>query len=1005
MSARTGIPLPKKVPRNSQARSATLIDKHSTEHNSRIFEVRNNPIVLTAFGLRESDSIIVESVVRVGGIDYFQPYLKDGIDIRLYSGRTSAVLAVAGRYRVVLSGDLGEVVCTYTIQQADLGRDVGMPSGAQANRPNLFLGDPGDGSLSNIIEVQDRPWTFFAYNLGEADAIQVLQVFGEGPNYREEVYSPESGEGALHLTVARNSITLDRSGRFRFRLQGTTPGVVLVGNPTTPQATASTSSSGGGGGTVTRVDVSAGEGLVASGSPITTVGTIQIELSDGTKASLERADTAVQSEALASVATSGDYEDLSNLPTIPEQVNLIAGDNVEITGTYPNLTIDAEGGDAGGQVDTVAAGMGIDVDSTDPTNPEVSINTAVQVSLDRADSAVQPDSLATVATSGSYDDLGDLPVIPEQINLTAGDNITLTGDYPNIEIAAQAGGGGGGQVDSVVAGTGISVDAADPENPEVALSPASIDSLNKADTAVQPESLAQVATTGEYDDLNNPPNIPERINLTAGDNITLTGDYPNIEVSAEAAGGQVDSVVGGSGIEVDNTDTTAPVVAIDASTQASLGRADTALQPGDLPNNYVTTDSDQTGLSGDKEWVGEHTFLNTNPKVVNEAGVLRIEGTYVPEGIETHHKGSHDPLYDITTQVTSLGFGLLSQATPGSAFFFAMPFNDVMQGEETHNMVVPYKSGTVAVVEDIPTTTDGLAEGTNNLYYTQERARNAAVEDSVSPLSIDVAPSGRATSEALGTKAELEGGNNLTGTQYVESIVGGLGAPNNVDVMAGPNDGPYNRQLRLTASDQVTASKGAYLVLSANDSVNVGDILIAPAAGKSTVVSGSAVTPANDGGVAVGSGARRFSEIYAVDGTINTSDARDKTTPRLLTNEEVEAATNISRLPTIFQWLHAIEEKGADARLHCGPTVQAVIDCMESCGLNPPRYGFVCYDGWEHRPAVVDEETGEELQPELLAGNRYSLRPTELAMFLVQGITHRLDAIEARLPPVDPEED
>lgn len=581
MSVRTGIPLLKKVPRSLQARSATLIDKHSTEHNSRIFEVRNNPIVLTAFGLRESDSIIVESAVRVGGIDYFQPYLKDGIDIRLYSGRTSAVLAVAGRYRVVLSGDLGEVVCTYTIQRADLGRDVGMPSGAQANRPNLFLGDPGDGSLSNIIEIQDRPWTFFAYNLGEADAIQVLQVFGEGPSYREEVYSPESGEGALHLTVARNSITLDRSGRFRFRLQGTTPGVVLVGNPTTPQTTVSTGSSGGGGGTVTRVDVSAGAGLVASGGPITTVGTIQIDLSDGTKLSLERADSAVQPGSLAAVATSGDYKDLSNLPTIPEQVNLIAGDNVDITGTYPDLTINAESGGAGGQVDAVTAGTGIDVDSTDPANPEISINEAVQVSLDRADSAVQPGNLAAVATSGSYDDLGDLPVIPEQVNLTAGNNITLTGDYPNIEIAAQAGGGGGGQVDSVVAGTGVSVDAADPENPEVALSPASVDSLGKADTAVQPESLAQVATTGEYDDLNNPPNIPEQINLTAGDNITLTGDYPNIEVSAEAAGGQVDSITGGPGIEVGSSDPANPSVGLSEPTIESLSLADSSLQEGD----------------------------------------------------------------------------------------------------------------------------------------------------------------------------------------------------------------------------------------------------------------------------------------------------------------------------------------------------------------------------------------------------------------------------------------
>lgn len=51
----------------------------------------------------------------------------------------------------------------------------------------------------------------------------------------------------------------------------------------------------------------------------------------------------VESSDLAEVAFSNSYNDLDDLPTIPDQVNLIEGSNITITGTYPNLTISASG--------------------------------------------------------------------------------------------------------------------------------------------------------------------------------------------------------------------------------------------------------------------------------------------------------------------------------------------------------------------------------------------------------------------------------------------------------------------------------------------------------------------------------------------------------------------------------------------------------------------------------------------------------------------------------------
>ncbi|WP_305067667.1 hypothetical protein [Lysobacter sp. GX 14042] len=175
------------------------------------------------------------------------------------------------------------------------------------------------------------------------------------------------------------------------------------------------------------------------------------------------------------------------------------------------------------------------------------------------------------------------------------------------------------------------------------------------------------------------------------------------------------------------------------------------------------------------------------------------------------------------------------------------------------------------------------------------------------------------------------------------------------------------------------------------------------------------VSPGVDNAVALGRTNLRYTEVRAVNGAINTSDAREKTEPRDLTESELAAASDIARLPCIFQWLHAIEEKGEDARLHASPTVQAVIAAMEAHGLDPFRYGFVCFDQWDEQPEIRDEwpdeyddegnlirEAGSEVTQEYRpAGDRYSLRPTELAHFVLRGLAHRQDELERRLAALD----
>lgn len=338
--------------------------------------------------------------------------------------------------------------------------------------------------------------------------------------------------------------------------------------------------------------------------------------------------------------------------------------------------------------------------------------------------------------------------------------------------------------------------------------------------------------------------------------------------------------------------------------------------------------------------------------------------------------------------------------------------------------------------------TDNLPEGSTNLYFTEQRARDAAVADEIDPLVIDVAPSQRAVAEALdgidlSGYAELAGDNEFTGSEnrfegtvwlsggvVVEDLSASLGAAffnigtdeEEATIGLSGGGGPF----APTASSMVMGPAAEGISFNAvgafgfNASSQGGmlfqsvDLCLFNSASDDVVFNGVSVRPNADNGSLLGSASHRWSEVFAVNGTINTSDARHKTVPRDMTNEEIACAADIARLPCVFQWLAAIEDKGEDARLHIGPTVQAVITSMESHGLNPMRYGFVCYDEWEaqeektvRRFSPEEGFVDEVLQEVLPAGDVYSLRPTELAFFVMRGLAHRQDELERRLAALE----
>lgn len=134
------------------------------------------------------------------------------------------------------------------------------------------------------------------------------------------------------------------------------------------------------------------------------------------------------------------------------------------------------------------------------------------------------------------------------------------------------------------------------------------------------------------------------------------------------------------------------------------------------------------------------------------------------------------------------------------------------------------------------------------------------------------------------------------------------------------------------------------------------------AAGRSTVmrVANEQVSPNVDNSQSLGTAALRYSQVYAANATINTSDAREKTAVRAIDNAERNAARDLLAEIGIYQFLDAVESKGADsARLHTGLTVQRAIEVMASHGLDAMRYGFICHDQWAESVEEVDDDAGD----------------------------------------------
>jgi hypothetical protein len=128
-----------------------------------------------------------------------------------------------------------------------------------------------------------------------------------------------------------------------------------------------------------------------------------------------------------------------------------------------------------------------------------------------------------------------------------------------------------------------------------------------------------------------------------------------------------------------------------------------------------------------------------------------------------------------------------------------------------------------------------------------------------------------------------------------------------------------------------------------------------------------------DNSVDLGNNSARFDDIYATNGTIQTSDRNEKQDIEALSDAEQRVAVAAKGLLRKFRWIDSVEEKGDEARIHFGIIAQDLQDAFTAEGLDAGRYAMFINSTW------TDEETGEER-------SRMGVRYSELLAFIIAAI-------------------
>jgi endosialidase-like protein len=206
---------------------------------------------------------------------------------------------------------------------------------------------------------------------------------------------------------------------------------------------------------------------------------------------------------------------------------------------------------------------------------------------------------------------------------------------------------------------------------------------------------------------------------------------------------------------------------------------------------------------------------------------------------------------------------------------------------------------------------------------------------------------------------------------------------------------------------------GSPFVGASSDAVGTNkdlNIFTANAPRLTVAADGSAFYPQADNAMSLGFSGKRFSVVWAGTGTINTSNAVEKTPITPFNSSHITVGLRLVDEVGMYQWLREVDNKGPDvARIHIGTTVQRAIEIFEEEGVDPFRFGAICMDEWEARTEILEaEEVDAEgnvlkaaVTQEIPAGRTYGFRDHQLQYLMLAAMAWRQKSIEQRLDALE----
>jgi hypothetical protein len=230
-------------------------------------------------------------------------------------------------------------------------------------------------------------------------------------------------------------------------------------------------------------------------------------------------------------------------------------------------------------------------------------------------------------------------------------------------------------------------------------------------------------------------------------------------------------------------------------------------------------------------------------------------------------------------------------------------------------------------------------------------------------------------------RAGYQGVLNGFGAENVSSLFYSGGASGGYVAI---NSDSANSPLYISLTSSATAPS---FITFSDTGANVGSInaegselaIGSTAAGLQFLGSEARIRPFNissnaptDNTIDLGRSNSRFQDIYATNGTINTSDRNEKQDIETLTDAETRVAVAAKGLLRKFRWIDSVEEKGDEARIHFGIIAQDLQDAFTAEGLDAGDYAMFISDTW------TDDDGVEQ--------TRLGVRYSELLAFIIAAI-------------------